>query len=111
MSDRLTTIDTHDAVFLLRHCYAIPKMMYFIRSSPCFKYADTLALYDEELRLALAKITNGKIQDEAWVQGCLPVANGALGIRSATVFSLSAFLSSAFRAQEGMKKLLPTSVF
>ena len=36
MTERLTTIDAHDAVFLLRSCYAIPKLTYFLRSAPTY---------------------------------------------------------------------------
>ena len=75
------------------------------------KYSETLRLYDEQLRLGLEKVLNFKMQDEAWGQGCLPVANGGLGIRRATDLSLPAFLSSAHGAQQGMRKLLPQPIF
>ncbi len=36
MASRLEEIDKHDALFLLRQCFAIPKMTYFFRTGPCF---------------------------------------------------------------------------
>ena len=36
MASRLEQIDKHDALFLLRQCFAIPKVMYFFRTGPCF---------------------------------------------------------------------------
>ena len=34
MGQRLREIDRHDALFLLRHCFAIPKVTYFLRTAP-----------------------------------------------------------------------------
>ena len=42
MRERLVFIDPHDALFLLRGCYAIPKLTYFLRSAPTFKSTATL---------------------------------------------------------------------
>ena len=36
MISRLEDNDKHDALFLLRQCFAIPKMTYFFRTGPCF---------------------------------------------------------------------------
>ena len=35
MGDRLKHLDSHDAI-LLRHSFAIPKLLYTLRMSPCF---------------------------------------------------------------------------
>ena len=36
MVNRLEEIDAHDALFLLRNCFSMPKLTYNLRTSPCF---------------------------------------------------------------------------
>ena len=38
MGDRLRYIHSHDAITLLRHSFAIPKMLHILRTSPCFNH-------------------------------------------------------------------------
>ena len=85
----------------------MPKLTYFLRTSPFFKMPETLGLYNNQLRNSLETILNIKLDDLAWQQSSLPVAFGGLGIRWATDIALPAFLSSAHGAQGGVKKLLP----
>ena len=49
MVERLVQIDAHDAIFLLRHCFAIPKLMYTLRCAPCFIFKEVLQDYDHQL--------------------------------------------------------------
>ena len=37
MGERLRMIDAHDALFLLKNCFAIPKLTYFLRTAPFFQ--------------------------------------------------------------------------
>ena len=46
MTKRLQEIDSHEGLFLLRHCFGIPKLTYFLRTSPC---ADSTVLRDMTL--------------------------------------------------------------
>ena len=110
MGERLDFIDAQDAVFLLRNCYAIPKLTYFLRTAPTFKNADTLKLYDLELKKILEGILNIKMDDSAWDQSSLPVKKGGLGIRKATDLALPCFISSAYGASGGINALLPDYV-
>ena len=110
MVERLVQIDAHDAIFLLRHCFAIPKLMYFLRSAPSFKFKDVLKDYDEHLRLGLENILNVQLDEESWVQSTLPVSKGGLGIRLASDLALPAFLSSAYGAALGGNSLLPEQI-
>ena len=55
MTDRLTEIDAHEALFLLRHCFSIPKMTYVLRTSPCFMENLILKNYDDLIKSALQK--------------------------------------------------------
>jgi hypothetical protein len=36
MGDRLQLLSAHDAILLLRHSFALPKLLYCLRISPCF---------------------------------------------------------------------------
>ena len=36
MGDRLTYLSTHDAILLLKHSFAFPKMLHCLRTVPCF---------------------------------------------------------------------------
>ena len=42
MVERITQIDAHEALFLLRNCFSIPKLTYFLRTAPCFEKIDIL---------------------------------------------------------------------
>ena len=110
MVGRLSVLDAHDQLYLLKNCFALPKLNYFLRSAPCFKNSEAMGLYDEELRLALKKIMNGKLDEKSWEQCCLPTAYGGVGVRCASDISLPAFLSSAIGAREGMNNLLPQHI-
>ena len=46
MGERLHHLHSHDAIILLRHSFAIPKMMHLLRTSPCFD-SPRLQVYDD----------------------------------------------------------------
>ena len=73
MGQCLGKIDRHDALFLLRHCFAIPKVTYFLRTAPFFKHSNILTLYDNEWRNILQTVLNVDLQDKAWSQCTLPL--------------------------------------
>ncbi|KAG1702407.1 Retrotransposable element SLACS protein [Nymphon striatum] len=110
MSERLSELDSHDALYLLKHCFAIPKLMYFLRSSPCFD-SEILKVYDQKLRSSLEKVLNTHLSETTWTQCSLPVAQGGLGVRSAVDLALPAFLSSAHACNILLEALLPQIVF
>ena len=111
MVERLEDIDAHDALFLLKNCFSIPKLMYFLRCAPCFKHQGTLHKYDEKLRECLQKILNVQLEDGTWEQCSLPVANGGLGIRRASDLAVPTFMSSSYGARNTMERLLPECIF
>ena len=77
MSDRLQLLDSHDALYILRHSLAIPKVNFFLRGAPCHKIPEVLDRYDQVLRASLEKILNIKmVQEDSWIQSTLPVARG-----------------------------------
>ena len=103
MGDRLYHLHSHDAITLLRHSFAIPKMMHVLRISL------HLEDYDVLLRSILSNITNIRFEDNqsSWIQATLPVSKGGLGIRSAVHLASSAFLASADGSVALVNQILP----
>ena len=108
MSKRLELLDAHDAMYLLKNCYSLPKLNYFLRASPCFLKEDLLLEYDQTIRESLVAILNIKLEGTSNIQYSLPVSLGGLGIRSAVDISIPAFLSSSYVTIAGVNALFPT---
>ena len=66
MATRLKEIDAHDALFLLRNCFSMPKLTYHLRTSPCFLKNEILAKYDSIIKESLQCILNVKLGEKAW---------------------------------------------
>lgn len=96
MFDRLKNLNSHTAYFLLKHCFAIPKLTYFVRTTSAWKFQEFLDTVDNKLRKTLEAILNVNVNDEQWIQATLPVKRGGLGIRRIEDISLPTFLSSTF---------------
>ena len=106
MRDRLQHITAHDALLLLCNSFAIPKLLYLLRSAPSF-LSPKLKLYDEELRAIVSTIANTDLDDAAWIQASLPVKAGGLGIQSTVHLAPSAFLSSTSASRDLVHEILP----
>ena len=106
LGEHLKFLSAHDALVLLRNCFAIPKLLYVLRTSPCFR-STTLQTYDDCLRGILGSVTNVHLgrSSSAWSQATLPVKLGGLGVRSAV-----AFLASAISSSELVNAILPPSL-
>ena len=109
MDSRLRHLQAQDAIILLRHSFAIPKLLYSLRTSPCFS-SPALASYDDELRSILSSLTNTCLDESssAWTQATLLVSYGGLGIRSAVQLAPSAFLASAAGSSDLIHQILPS---
>lgn len=93
LGERLKLLTAHDALLLLRNCFALPKLLYTLRSAPCFLSSE-LETYDDCLREILGAVTNNLLGREShpWVQATLPVKLGGLGIRRAVDVAPSAYM-------------------
>ena len=107
MIERLKQIDSHEALYLLRHCFAMPKLTYFLRTAPCFLKKNSLEKFDGIVKEALVNILNISLPQNAYSQATLPIANGGLGLRLATDIALVGFLSSVCATSETAQMLLP----
>ena len=106
MVSRLKQIDNHEALFLLRNCFSIPKLTYILRTAPCFEEAEELQKYDQIIRGSLINILNIQLLDPAWNQATLPVSKGGLGLRPALEVALSGYLSSVSASDILVKDLV-----
>jgi hypothetical protein len=109
LATRLKVLDSHDALYLLRHCFSTPKLMYILRSAPCFS-SDLLGSYDSCLREILEYILNVSLDDTSWMQATLPVRDGGLGIQRATTLATPAFISSFMASTALQEMILPPGV-
>ena len=94
---RLPTLQSHDALYLLKNLIAMPKLLYtyILRSSPCSNYP-ILQQFDMVLTNGLEETLNVEHSDTQGKQASLPVhmRGGGLGVRSACMLTPSAFLTS-----------------
>ena len=83
MENRLQHLQSHDALLLLRHSLAIPRLIYLLRTTPCF-LSSQLSVFDEVLRRMLSSVTNicFSSDDNLWLQASLPVRYGLGGTMS-----------------------------
>ena len=58
MTKRLQEIDSHEGLFLLRHCLGIPKLIYFLQTVPCFLKPALLEKFDLVVKESLVDILN-----------------------------------------------------
>ena len=72
----------------------MPKLLYFLRTSACFLQNDFLEGYDKLVRNWLCKVTNVKMDDNQFLNAAFfPAAKGGLGVSSARLLALPAFLA------------------
>jgi hypothetical protein len=107
MGSRLWHLCKHDALILLRHSIAIPKILYTLRTAPCF-FSSAPKSFDQDLRCILSDVLNMSLDsDSAWSQATLPVGYGGIGVRSAVQLAPSAFLASAAGSSDLVRRILP----
>ena len=105
---QLQQIPAHQALFLLKNCVSIPKLMYILRT-PRVRDKAGLRVFDETVRKAVCSITNVEMTDSVWKQATLPTSIGGLGIRRTEDIALPAFLASLFSVRNLIEQILPST--
>ena len=105
--ENLELIEPHQAFFILKNCLSIPKLIYLLRSVPCFKYKEELEVFDTAIKTNMEKICNVSIE-EIWSQASLPIRHAGLGLRSPADLSLPCFLSLSHACKGLINRLLPS---
>ena len=106
LTERLSLIDAHPALMLLKSCFALPKLLYVLRTSAAYKFPELLQRFDLAIRDGLSAICNVDLTDDAWAQARLPVRHGGLGIRTAEDLAASAFLASHHATEDLVARIL-----
>ena len=91
----LENVDGHHALFLLRNCLSLPKLLYFLRTASCFKEEDLLREWNKFVVSAVSRCANVRLDANSQLQSLLPSSSGGLGLTSAFHLALPAFLASA----------------
>ena len=94
-SQKLRMIDAHYALFLIKNCLHMPRLLYVLRTSPCFKLCEKLQRIDNYLRASLESMCSDSLSESRDKQVFQPVKLGGMGIPSAVLTAPSAFLASA----------------
>ena len=93
-------LDAHYGFYMLKNCLGLPKLLYFLRTSTCFNHHALLEKYDKTVQDGLSKVCNVNFDDLSSTQLTLPAEMGGLGVSSASMIALPAFLASAFGASQ-----------
>ena len=94
---RLESLDSHDALFLLKNVFYIPKLLYLLRTS--FSYlSPILKDFDQCMKFSLENITNCNLDVRTFRQATLPVKFGGLGVRRVGDIFLPAFIASCSKS-------------
>ena len=102
---RLESLDHHDALFLLKNVFFIPKLLYLLRSFPCHGNP-ILKDFDLCMKVCLEKITNCRFDRSIFRQASLPIKLGGLGIRRTEDISLPAFIASSMKCSVTVDQLI-----
>jgi len=107
---RLRRLAAHEGFFLLKSCFAVPRLLFLLRSAPVFASVAQAELSDF-IRDLLSTILNIQIENDAWHQASLPVRWGGLGIRDVCSLAPSAFLGSSISTTPLVQAILPPILF
>ena len=103
---RLYKLIPHEALFLLRSSFAVPRLLYILRTSLCSTSSETTRL-NEVIRETLESICNVRLVADTWAQASFPARWGGIGVRSTVDLAPSAFLSALHASTSIMHTLLP----
>lgn len=93
--ERLLELDNyHIAFYILKNCFAIPKLVFLLRTSPTWNRKDLIEEADCQIKSTLESLTNSKLDENTWIMASLPVNSGGIGVRRVQDTALPAFLSS-----------------
>jgi Reverse transcriptase (RNA-dependent DNA polymerase) len=108
-SDRLDLVHPQAALYLLRYSLGVPRVVYLLRGSPCYRHPELLSVLDDLFKTTVVKITNVQLDDLAWRWASLPLKAGGLGIRKPSSLALPAYLGSLVQNCAIAKSLLSSS--
>ena len=87
LGERLRLLHSHDGLCLLKNALALPKVLYVLRTAPCFD-SPILPELDSLQKSLLEDICTVHLSDEAWAQASLPVQAGCMWDMSISTLTL-----------------------
>ena len=90
---------------MLKNCFSLTKLLYFLRTSTCFNHPALFEIYDKTVRDGLFKVYNVNFDDISSTQLALPDEVGGLGVSSASLLALPGFLAPVFGASDFLKTI------
>jgi hypothetical protein len=103
---KISILPCHYSLHVLKNCYSAPKLIYLLRTAPCFK-ENILANIDSIIQKATSDFGNINITNSALEQAMLPSRIGGLGIRNASELAIPAYLSSVVSAESLASSINP----
>ena len=105
LCSRLERLDHHEAMFLLKNAFFIPKFLYILRTFPCHGN-HLLKEIDIRMKACVESITNCHLDCPTFRQASLPIKLGGLGVRCSEDLALPAFISSSVKCSTMVSQLL-----
>ena len=105
LCSRLERLDHHEALFLLKNAFFIPKFLYVLRTFPCHNHR-LLKEIDLRMKAGIESITNCRFDRPTFRQASLPIKLGGLGVRCSEDLALPAFISSSVKCSVMVGQLL-----
>jgi len=102
----LLGLSTHESFYLMNNSLAIPRLMFLLRSSPCF-LSPVVTQFDLELLRVMTSVSNCAFTDTSWSHASLPVRFGGLGILSLGKLAAPAYMASARFSHELLRQIIP----
>eukprot|EP00731_Ephydatia_muelleri_P037846 Em0578g2a len=97
----VAAVDLHVAISLLHMCGGYCKLVHLARTTPANLCEDSLKFFDEEVRLCFSSCVAIDVPDTQWQQAQLSPKLGGLGLRSLSLHSCAAFISSVASLEMG----------
>ena len=66
LQSRLDRLCAHQALFLLKNCFGLPKLLYVLRCSQAWRVPEALKEFDDSIRVSLSAITNTEKDEKTW---------------------------------------------
>jgi len=106
MFDRLCTMNSQQAWFLLRNSMGAPKITHLLRTAPLYESSSLLSSLTSLWRRVAEKLLNVQLNDRSWLQVSLPLCAGGLGVRNPEDLAAPCYVSSLYATAELTKSLL-----
>ena len=96
---------THHQYSLARYTLNVSKIMHLIRAVPSVYIEEEMKAFDYSWRNIFAQWMGRQLNDRAYMQALLPVADGAFGIKSATSTGHAGFVASSVGSFQLQKQM------